>query len=88
MSLRLAFAIALAVLQAGCAQQPQQPLQLSASSPYASPLAWFCRPDIQGPCSGERRVATLMADGTGSVEAIQPATNPPIDCFYVYPAIS
>ena len=85
MRLKLVYSIALAALLTSCAQQPpMRPL----SGPYASPSAWLCRPDVSGPCSGERRVTTLMADGTSSVEAIKPATNQPIDCFYVYPTIS
>ena len=85
MNLRLSSSIGLAAILAGCAQHPQLP---PPTGPYASPSAWLCRPDTQGPCSGERRVTTLMADGATSIEAIKPAANPPIDCFYVYPTIS
>ena len=85
MRLKLVYSIALAALLTSCAQQP--PMR-PPSGPYASPSAWLCRPDVSGPCSGERRVTTLMADGTSSVETIKPANNQPIDCFYVYPTIS
>ncbi len=30
----------------------------------------------------------VAADGTSTVEPASPATNPPIDCFYVYPTVS
>jgi hypothetical protein len=30
----------------------------------------------------------LFADGTSTVEQASPATDPPIDCFYVYPTVS
>lgn len=85
MSLRLASFIALAALLNGCAQQPSLP---PPSGPFALHSSWLCRPDMEGPCSGDRRITTLMADGASSLETIKPAQNQPIDCFYVYPTIS
>ncbi len=48
--------------------------------------AWLCRPGaMPNPCEGSQ--ATTDA-GTGSIESEPMASEPPVDCFYVYPTVS
>ena len=60
---------------------------LAASASAES--VWLCRPGLaNNPCLNSEE-ATVRLDGGGTfVEHAQPAKNPPIDCFYVYPTVS
>jgi hypothetical protein len=50
---------------------------------------WLCLPDkADDPCHGDLDTTVITADGSTSIERHDPATDPPIDCFYVYPTIS
>jgi hypothetical protein len=50
---------------------------------------WLCRPGIaENPCESSEEATVELGDGTTSLEHAQPASNPPIDCFYVYPTVS
>lgn len=50
---------------------------------------WLCKPGIaNNPCESSEETTVELGDGSSSVEASQPASNPPIDCFYVYPTVS
>ena len=56
---------------------------------YADDANWLCRPGLaDDACSGDLDATAVAADGTTSVEAFEPAEDPAIDCFYVYPTIS
>jgi hypothetical protein len=56
---------------------------------YDSRDNWLCLPDkTDDPCHGNLDTTVIAADGTSSIERHEPATDPPIDCFYVYPTIS
>ena len=55
---------------------------------YADPAHWVCRPDAEDVCDGDLSSTTVTADGTLTVEEFEPAEEPAIDCFYVYPTIS
>src|SRR4051794_10248019 len=57
--------------------------------PVSHPTAWLCRPGMaNNPCESNPD-ATNAGTGTGTtVEKFRPATNPKIDCFYVYPTLS
>jgi hypothetical protein len=56
---------------------------------YDSPDNWLCLPGRSGDACDQNLDSTVIApDGTSSVEVHQPAVDPPIDCFYVYPTIS
>lgn len=54
---------------------------------YAESTNWVCRPDAPA-CRDDLTAAALGADGQMMVEQFQPAANPKIDCFYVYPTVS
>jgi Protein of unknown function (DUF3089) len=50
---------------------------------------WLCRPGLTAdPCESSEETTVEHADGTTSNEQAQPASDPPIDCFYVYPTVS
>ena len=55
---------------------------------YADDTRWLCRPDRTDICSGNLDTTTIAADGTLTVVPFEPAADPAIDCFYVYPTIS
>ncbi len=58
-------------------------------SAYDDPANWLCRPDLdQDLCDVDLDATLVRADGTTEVQPFTPATDAPIDCFYVYPTIS
>jgi hypothetical protein len=53
------------------------------------PQVWLCKPGLaSNPCLSDMTATVVKADGTTSVEHAQPASDPKIDCFYVYPTVS
>jgi hypothetical protein len=56
---------------------------------YSNAANWLCLPGAPNDACHENLDATVVAaDGTLTVEPHVFATDPPIDCFYVYPTIS
>jgi hypothetical protein len=54
-----------------------------------SNTVWLCRPGLaNNPCESDLTTTVISADGSSTVEEAAPATDPPIDCFYVYPTVS
>jgi hypothetical protein len=49
---------------------------------------WVCRPGSDVPCTTGLDAEVLNADGTTEAQPFTPATDPLIDCFYVYPTVS
>ena len=70
---------------AGLAQAAAEP---PAAPDYAKPEAWLCLPGRTDTCSGALPTTALNPNGYGSVGQAEPAKNPAIDCFYVYPTVS
>jgi hypothetical protein len=60
-----------------------------AASSASAESTWLCRPGLaSNPCLSSEET-TIELDGGGTfVEHAQPANDPPIDCFYVYPTVS
>ena len=55
----------------------------------AAGTVWLCRPGLaDNPCAGDLSTTIIHADASATVVPTQPATDPPIDCFYVYPTVS
>lgn len=50
--------------------------------------SWLCRPGRQDACAVDLAATIVKADGSFARESWTRATNPPIDCFYVYPTVS
>jgi hypothetical protein len=65
------------------------PLVPTDGGSYADESLWICLPGSSHDVCHENLDATSIAtDGTMTVEPHVFATNPPVDCFYVYPTIS
>lgn len=70
---------------------PGGPLERYAdyeSISYDDSSRWLCRPDADDVCDEDLDATVVAEDGTVTVEEFEPAADPPIDCFYVYPTIS
>ncbi|MDB5468573.1 MAG: hypothetical protein JWR84_133 [Caulobacter sp.] len=72
---------------AGCAAAQNPPS--FAPNDYGDTRTWLCLPGRSDPCSVPDLTTTVVAaDGTTTVEPFVRASDPAIDCFYVYPTIS
>ncbi len=58
------------------------------SEVYEDDATWICRPDLADDQCRDLDVTVIAADGTRTVEEREPAADPPIDCFYIYPTVS
>lgn len=55
---------------------------------YARAENWLCRPDNNEACDVDLDTTIVRADGTLELEPFTAASNPQVDCFYVYPTVS
>jgi len=86
----LAAAVALISAETAAATSPPDTMPPLAPAPdYSDPATWICSPASDDCTDGVTPIA-VAADGT--LTPADPdayiATDPPIDCFYVYPTIS
>jgi hypothetical protein len=58
------------------------------STNYGDGQNWLCRPDQDDICDTPLDATAVNADGTTEVIEQEAATDPAVDCFYVYPTIS
>lgn len=58
------------------------------SAEYVDGERWLCRPDLDDVCDGDLDVTAVAADGSQSPQPFEPAEDPSVDCFYVYPTTS
>jgi pimeloyl-ACP methyl ester carboxylesterase len=64
------------------------PFRGYSSAKYSDPAAWLCRPDLPSdPCRTDLTATELLPDGTRAVVPFVPASEPKVDCFYVYPTV-
>jgi hypothetical protein len=50
---------------------------------------WLCKPGLaSNPCQSDLTATAVAADGKRTFEQSRPASDPKIDCFYVYPTVS
>jgi hypothetical protein len=57
--------------------------------PVSHPTVWLCRPGMAGnPCEGNLDATLIHPDGSKSLEKFVPASDPKVDCFYIYPTLS
>ncbi|MDZ7732607.1 MAG: DUF3089 domain-containing protein [Acidimicrobiia bacterium] len=56
---------------------------------YADDAWWICHPDLdENPCvDGDLTATAIRRDLSQRVEDFEPANDPPVDCFYVYPTV-
>ncbi len=60
-----------------------------AASAASAETTWLCKPGIaNNPCTSSEEATVQLPNGSSFIEHAQPASNPPIDCFYVYPTVS
>jgi hypothetical protein len=68
-------------------QAPPAPVLLTPTD-YSTPAHWLCLPGRKDACSTPLATTVLNASGYGALEQASVATDPPVDCFYVYPTVS
>jgi hypothetical protein len=54
---------------------------------YKSPTAWLCMPGRDDACTHDLTATEIHADGTRTIERFAAASDPKVDCFYVYPTV-
>jgi Protein of unknown function (DUF3089) len=60
-----------------------------AASSASAETTWLCRPGLaSNPCLSSEEATVELGNGSSFIEHAQPAADPPIDCFYVYPTVS
>jgi hypothetical protein len=60
-----------------------------APTAVPSTTVWLCKPGLaSNPCAAKLDTTAVDASGRASVQPLAPASDPPIDCFYVYPTVS
>lgn len=86
----------LAALAVGCggsdgSSSAANPYAGYESETYSGTAHWLCHPDLAGSanaCNGDQTTIRVEADGSSTTERFEPAVDPPVDCFYVYPTVS
>jgi hypothetical protein len=60
-----------------------------AAGTASAKTIWLCRPGLSSnPCLNDETATVELGNGSSFIEQAKPASNPPIDCFYVYPTVS
>ena len=74
---------------AAAAAQPAAAQAPPAQAPdYSMHKSWLCLPTRKTACSTPLPTTALNPNGYGSTGQSTVATDPPLDCFYVYPTVS
>jgi hypothetical protein len=61
----------------------------SVSRTDPSGTVWLCRPGLaDDPCTSSLAVTSVPGSGARATADPTPASDPPFDCFYVYPTVS
>ncbi|MGO9932721.1 MAG: DUF3089 domain-containing protein [Steroidobacteraceae bacterium] len=81
-------AMALLAIATTAAAQSGAAAAAGSADDYANPDIWLCRPGRNDACTVPQDATVIAVDGTFTQEKFNPAKNPPIDCFYVYPTVS
>ena len=84
MRLWIAACASLVLAAMPAAAQPARPVPVD----YSKASSWLCLPGNPDVCSAPLATVAVNPNGYGSVGRSVPASNPPIDCFYVYPTVS
>jgi len=67
---------------------PAQGQATPAATDYAQDSNWLCLPGRKDICSAPLATTALGPNGYGSTGFSSVASDPPLDCFYVYPTVS
>lgn len=60
----------------------------TARNDYNQADTWLCRPGRKDACAVDLNTTIVNANGKLEPEPFKAHSNPPIDCFYVYPTVS
>jgi hypothetical protein len=78
--------LAAAAMGSAHAQAPDASV---AHADYSNPALWLCRPGLaDDKCKINLDATIIKPNGKTSVEKFKAASNPGIDCFFVYPTVS
>ncbi len=101
MTLRFAAQLLAAALVGACTTSASDPAPLSrngaavttpstgaAAALYSEVDKWLCLPGREDTCDQDLTTTVVAADGTTSRETFDPPSDPPVDCFYIYPTLS
>ena len=78
-------------IEDACAQptSPADAAPVTApNTDYSDPAVWICWPGRDDSCTVNQDATIIEANGKLKHEAYHAASNPAIDCFYVYPTVS
>ncbi|HEV7557515.1 MAG TPA: DUF3089 domain-containing protein [Kofleriaceae bacterium] len=80
--------LAILSVVAACSLPSRSEHVRTSSTAYRDPDMWLCRPDLPtDACRIDLTTTELRADGSRVVVPHHPATDAPVDCFYVYPTV-
>jgi Protein of unknown function (DUF3089) len=88
---RLATLAVLAVALSACGGKAKPPATTTTSSAARDQwgTVWLCRPgETDNPCASPLATTVVTPSGATHVEPAPAASDPRVDCFYVYPTIS
>ena len=68
--------------------QPASAQPQTAAPDYQKASSWLCLPGRKDVCSAPLPTTALNPNGYGSNGPSKVASDPPLDCFYVYPTVS
>ncbi|MGH7295446.1 MAG: DUF3089 domain-containing protein, partial [Polyangiaceae bacterium] len=72
----------------GSALDGVAPVDASSDANYADPALWLCGANAAHDyCLDPQAVTTVHPDLSQTTATPAPATDPPLDCFYVYPSV-
>ncbi|MEO6247468.1 MAG: DUF3089 domain-containing protein [Sphingomicrobium sp.] len=80
--------LSVALCAAGPAPLAAQPSPAPSGVDYTKDSNWLCLPNRKDICAVPLATTELPASGYGARTVAAPATNPPVDCFYIYPTVS
>ena len=80
--------LALAAISSAAPLSAQAPAPATVAPDYAKATSWLCLPGRGDVCSTPLATTALNPNGYGSTGQSTIATDPPLDCFYVYPTVS
>lgn len=84
----LALSVALFVVLFTCNASAQAPADTTAAPDYSKAASWVCRPGSEDICTTGLDAVAVYPDGHKVAQHFEPAKDPAIDCFYVYPTVS
>ena len=91
---KLGFLSSILLLGHGAATFAFAPPEQTSATPasgapdYSQTANWICRPGSDTVCTADQDATIVYADGHKVLQPFVAASNPAIDCFYVYPTVS